>query len=70
MMTVAVSTPLKAMPVLPSAEMICGLTTTMYAIVKKVVMPAMASVLRLGLSPVITTEDISQNASETFWIRR
>ena len=31
-------------------ERICGLTTTMYAIVKKVVIPAIASVLRLGLS--------------------
>ena len=28
MITVAVITPLKAIPVLPSAERICGLTTT------------------------------------------
>src|ERR1043166_6368781 len=54
MITVAVSTPLKAMPVLPSAEMICGLTTTMYDIVKKVVMPAMASVFRLGLAAAVS----------------
>src|SRR6185369_4546370 len=46
--TVAVSTPLKAMPV-PGVERIEGFTTTMYDIVKKVVMPAMASVRRLGL---------------------
>src|SRR6185436_1067840 len=59
-MTVAVSTPLKAIPVFPSAEIICGLTMTMYAIVKKVVMPAMASVLTDGFSAAeefITTED-------------
>jgi hypothetical protein len=47
--TVAVSTPLKAMPV-PGVERIEGFTTTMYDIVKNVVMPAMASVRRLGLS--------------------
>jgi hypothetical protein len=38
---------LNAMPV-PSVARIDGLTTTMYDIVKKVVMPAIASVLRLG----------------------
>src|SRR4030095_2881669 len=47
--TVAVSTPLKAMPV-PGVERIEGFTTTMEDIVKNVVMPAMASVRRLGLS--------------------
>src|SRR2546428_1629116 len=41
--TVAVRTPLEGMPV-PSVERIAGLTTTMYAIVKKVVIPATASV--------------------------
>src|SRR6185295_1116850 len=45
--TVAVSTPLKAMPV-PGVDRIDGFTTTMYDIVKNVVMPAMASVRRLG----------------------
>src|ERR1044071_6141724 len=45
--TVAVSTPLKAMPV-PGVERIEGFTTTMYAIVKNVVMPAIASVRRFG----------------------
>src|SRR6185503_12499654 len=44
--TVAVRTPLKAMPV-PGVERIVGLTTTMYDIVKKVVIPAIASVRRL-----------------------
>ena len=43
--TVAVSTPLNAIPV-PGVERIEGFTTTMYDIVKKVVTPAMASVLR------------------------
>src|ERR1041384_2101443 len=63
MMTVAVSTPLKDMPVLPSAEMIWGLTTTMYAIVKKVVIPAMASVLRLGLRSGESIRDFANCAS-------
>src|ERR1051326_5895548 len=47
--TVAVSTPLNAMPV-PGVERIDGFTTTMKAIVKKVVMPAIASVRRLRLA--------------------
>lgn len=41
--TVAVNAPLKAIPV-PGVERIDGFTTTMYDIVKKVVMPAIASV--------------------------
>jgi hypothetical protein len=45
--TVAVSTPEKGIPV-PSVERMEGFTTTMYAMVKKVVRPAMISVLRLG----------------------
>src|ERR1051325_8959301 len=45
--TVAVSRPVKAMPV-PGVERIEGFTTTMYAIVKNVVMPAIASVRRFG----------------------
>lgn len=47
--TVAVSTPLKAMPV-PGVERIEGFTTTMYDIVKNVVMPAMASVRMFGFA--------------------
>ena len=43
---------LKAMPV-PGVESIDGFTTTMYDIVKKVVMPAMASVRRCGLATVL-----------------
>jgi len=43
---VAVNTPLKAMPV-PGVERIVGFTTTMYAIVKNVVIPAIASVRRV-----------------------
>ena len=41
-------------------ERICELTTTMYAIVKKVVIPAMASVLR---------GHITNYESEAPWIR-
>ena len=44
--TVAVKTPLNAMPV-PGVERIVGFTTTMYDIVKKVVIPAIASVRRV-----------------------
>ena len=47
--TVAVRTPLKAMPV-PGVDRIEGFTTTMYDIVKKVVMPAIASVRMLGFA--------------------
>jgi len=42
---VAVNTPLKAIPA-PGVERIVGFTTTMYAIVKNVVIPAIASVRR------------------------
>ena len=45
--TVAVRTPLKAIPV-PSVERIEGFTTTMYDMVKNVVTPAMISVRRDG----------------------
>ena len=61
--TVAVNTPLKAIPVFPSAERICGLTMTIYAIVKKVVMPAMASVLRFD--ELITTKDTEKTKRHT-----
>ena len=40
--TVAVSAPVKGMPV-PAVERIAGLTTTMYDIVRNVVTPAMIS---------------------------
>ena len=50
--TVAVKTPLKAMPV-PGVERIDGFTTTMYDIVKKVVMPAIASVRRFTVGEMI-----------------
>src|SRR5688572_30627591 len=43
--TVAVRTPENGIPV-PGVDRIAGFTTTMYAIVKNVVMPAMASVRR------------------------
>src|SRR6185436_17467831 len=55
--TVAVKTPLKAMPV-PGVERIVGLTTTMYDIVKKVVMPAIASVRRVIGDRVQVAQDI------------
>ena len=47
--TVAVSVPLKVMPV-PGVDRIEGLTITMYDIVKKVVMPAIASVRMFGFA--------------------
>ena len=43
MSTVAVNTPLNAIPV-PEVERIEGFTTTMYDMVKNVVIPAIASV--------------------------
>ena len=55
--TVAVKTPLKAMPV-PGVERIVGFTTTMYDIVKKVVIPAIASVRRVIGDRVTGRKDI------------
>ena len=46
--TVAVNTPLKAMPV-PGVERMAGFTIRMYDIVKNVVMPAIASVRMWGI---------------------
>src|ERR1044071_1682849 len=57
MSTVAVKTPLKAMPV-PEVERIVGFTTTMYDIVKKVVIPAIASVRRLIGDRLQAAQDI------------
>src|ERR1044071_2045883 len=55
--TVAVKTPRKAMPV-PGVERMVGFTTTMYDIVKKVVMPAIASVRRVIGDRLQVAQDI------------
>lgn len=68
--TVAVSTPLKAMPV-PGVERIEGFTTTIYDIVKKVVMPAMASVRMFGFAiseELIVEIETGMNRAERVYV--
>lgn len=65
--TVAVNTPLKAMPV-PGVERIEGFTTTMYAMVKKVVIPAIASVRIPGFGSA--WEDIFNRTDTVSWSLR